>query len=205
MSIHPQRPGTKGSLKHIQHLVNVFPGLLENEVNRLLPPNQRGPIEWVSPLAANQYAEYRDGDFLRVLGLAGHEAELARFWPKHGPQWDALGRSSDTGENGEPQRVFLVEAKAHVAEICSPPCKATGSSSSSMIRDALTATRTFVRSSSEADWLGYFYQYVNRLAHLYFLREVLHVDAYLVFLYFLDDKDVSGPTSRKEWRRRSPW
>ena len=52
MSSHPQNPGAKGSLKHIQRLVNDFHGLLENEIKRLLPKGEPDPIQWVSPLAA---------------------------------------------------------------------------------------------------------------------------------------------------------
>ena len=199
MSNHPQNPGTKGSLKHIQRLVNDVPGLLEGEINHILPADRRGPIEWVSPLAGENYAEYRDDDFLRVLGLSGHAPESARFWPRFGPQWDALGRAGYAGEYDEPKQVFLIEAKAHVREIVSPPCKAASQKSASLIRNSLAETKDYMRSASEADWAGYFYQYTNRLAHLYFLRERLHVDAYLAFTYFVGDEAMHGPRSRGEW------
>ena len=199
MSNHPQSPGAKGSLKHIQRLVNDSPGLLEGEINHILPTDRRGPIEWVSPLAGENYAEYRDDDFLRVLGLSSHASELTQFWPKRGPQWDALGRAAHIGQPDEPKQVFLIEAKAHVGEIVSPPCKAASQKSASLIRDSLAETKDYVHSASEADWAGYFYQYTNRLAHLYFLREKLNVDAYLVFVYFVGDEAVHGPRSRDEW------
>ena len=199
MSNHPQSPGAKGSLKHIQRLVNDVPGLLENEIKQLLPNAKLEPIQWVSPLASEGYAEYRDDDFLRVLGLSGHAPELARFWPRFGPQWDALGRAGYAGEYDEPKQVFLIEAKAHVREIVSPPCKAASQKSASLIRNSLAETKDYMRSASEADWAGYFYQYTNRLAHLYFLRERLHVDAYLAFTYFVGDEAMHGPRSRGEW------
>ena len=199
MSNHPQSPGAKGSLKHIQRLVNDFHGLLENEIKRLLPKGEPDPIQWVSPLARDSYAEYRDDDFLRVLGLSGNAPELARFWPRFGPQWDALGRAGYAGEYDEPKQVFLIEAKAHVREIVSPPCKAASQKSASLIRNSLAETKDYMRSASEADWAGYFYQYTNRLAHLYFLRERLHVDAYLAFTYFVGDEAMHGPRSRGEW------
>ena len=199
MSNHPQSPGAKGSLKHIQRLVNDVPGLLENEIKQLLPNAKLEPIQWVSPLACDNYAEYRDDDFLRVLGLSGHAPELARFWPRFGPQWDALGRAGYAGEYDEPKQVFLIEAKAHVREIVSPPCKAASQKSASLIRNSLAETKDYMRSASEADWAGYFYQYTNRLAHLYFLRERLHVDAYLAFTYFVGDEAMHGPRSRGEW------
>jgi len=199
MSSHPQNPGAKGSLKHIQRLVNDFHGLLENEIKRLLPKGEPDPIQWVSPLARDSYAEYRDDDFLRVLGLSSHASELTQFWPKRGPQWDALGRSGCIGQHDELKQVFLIEAKAHVGEIVSPPCKAASQKSASLIRDSLAETKDYVHSASEADWAGYFYQYTNRIAHLYFLREKLNVDAYLVFVYFVGDEAMHGPRSRDEW------
>jgi hypothetical protein len=48
--------------------------------------------------------------------------------------------------------------------------------------------------------VGKYYQYANRLAHLYFLREINGLDARLIFLYFLSDPDTRGPRSRAEWK-----
>ena len=52
------------------------------------------------------------------------------------------------------------------------------------------------------DWSECLYQYANRLAHLYFLRELNQVDAALVFVYFVGDTTVCGqePVSREGWR-----
>ena len=47
-------------------------------------------------------------------------------------------------------------------------------------------------------WTKRLYQSANRLAHLYFLREVAKVDAWLVNVYFLDDRGFK-PTAREEW------
>jgi hypothetical protein len=43
--------------------------------------------------------------------------------------------------------------------------------------------------------------YANRLAHLTFLREQ-GVKAWLVFVYFYGDSEMSGPTSPEEWTNR---
>jgi len=43
-----------------------------------------------------------------------------------------------------------------------------------------------------------FYQYANRLAHLYFLRVLNDIPAYLVFVYFINDY-THIPTSKAEW------
>jgi len=105
--------------------------------------------------------------------------------------WDGLGKS-DTGN------VFLVEAKSHISEVLSPKTGA-GEKSLNKIKKGLNETKTFLNSNSEHDWSSIFYQYTNRLAHLYLLRALNEVPAYLVFLYFLNDKDMKGPRSIDEW------
>jgi len=40
----------------------------------------------------------------------------------------------------------------------------------------------------------------NRVVHLYLLRELNKVNAHLVFVYFIGDKDVNGPNSEAEWK-----
>ena len=44
------------------------------------------------------------------------------------------------------------------------------------------------------------YQYTNRLAHLYLLRELNGINARLVFVYFTGDDDVDGPLTTAEWK-----
>ena len=110
------KPGTKGSLKWIQRAVGErWPSLDDpilariNLVRKALPARE---IKWLSPLAADGYAEYRDEEFLRKLGVEHLAADLREFWPARGPQWDALGRP-DRGD------LRLIEAKSHVAEMSS--------------------------------------------------------------------------------------
>ena len=43
----------------------------------------------------DKFAEYRDAAFLENLALQEFTEELEKFWPKMGPQWDALGRTAD--------------------------------------------------------------------------------------------------------------
>jgi hypothetical protein len=49
-------------------------------------------IEWRSPLAEDDYAEYRDQCFLDRLGIKP-SIPLEFFWPSRGPQWDGLART----------------------------------------------------------------------------------------------------------------
>jgi hypothetical protein len=149
-------------------------------------------ITWRSPLAAEAYAEYRDEAFLEKLGRADLAAALHVFWPRRGPQWDALG-VTDAGD------LLLVEAKAHVEELCSPGTAASASS-----RDQIDARLGEVAASlgardARAAWSDVFYQLANRLAHLSFLREQ-GAPAYLVLVNFLNDSEMNGPTSEEVWR-----
>ena len=50
------------------------------------------------------------------------------------------------------------------------------------------------------DWSGKFYQYTNRLAHLYYLRIKHGKVAYLVNIYFTGDKSVNAPDTSGEWK-----
>jgi hypothetical protein len=83
-----------GSQRQIQTYVNNLPDVLEKAIVDSLgssfPVSAR--IRWVSPLKHEGYAEYRDGDFLRAVGMQRSASDLSAFWPKRGPCSDALGR-----------------------------------------------------------------------------------------------------------------
>ena len=51
----------------------------------------------------------------------------------------------------------------------------------------------------EIDWSCGFYQYVNRLAHLYLLRQN-ELPAHLLFVDFINDFEMKGPTTIHEWK-----
>ena len=110
MSIHALKSKGKGSLNQIQLYVNQHIHDLENELRKAVPALIGDQIQWVSPLATKRHEEYRDHDFLDVLGLKHHQASLDTFWPKGGPQWDALARTNSG-------KVILVEAKANIPEL----------------------------------------------------------------------------------------
>ena len=190
---------SRGSRRWLQLLVNCRPKLLDDSVSERLadPPSD---IDWRSPLISDHYAEYRDQEFIDRLAssryLAGPlqiQRPLAEFWPRFGPQWDALG-VTDKGQ------VLLVEAKAHIPEMVTAPTQARGESALQLILKSLKEAKTFVNSKAPADWSTSFYQYANRLAHLYWLRELNGQDAHLVNLFFLNDEEMNGPTSVEEWQ-----
>lgn len=149
-------------------------------------------VQWVSPLRDDQWAEYRDAAFLAKVEAGHLSSQLAEFWPEHGPQWDALGKSSDKG-------VVLVEAKSHLEELTSS-CQASDGSLPK-IRASLAAAKDRFQAAVAADWLTGYYQYANRLAHLHFLQS--HgVPAHLAFVYFIKDHEMKGPASVLEWKQQ---
>jgi len=169
--------------------VNHRPDLLDEGILARIPG--AGSVEWISPLASDSYAEYRDADFLSVVGADAAAPALASFWPRSGPQWDALGRTN----RGD---ILLVEAKAHIGEMFSPPTGATGAAFQA-IEAALYHTAQGVKAQPKAAWSKCFYQYANRLAYLAFLRENGH-EAWLVLVSFLGDKDMGGPEHPETWQ-----
>ena len=185
-----QQKGKIGSLKWIQYILNNHPDILDNSINKFLPANHSQPIEWLSPLANDGYAEYRDQTFLDLLEIKLTKKELKDFWPSKGPQWDALGRIKN-------EAYFLIEAKAHVSEIISSS-QAKAESSVSLISKSLEETKKYLNLKPGIDLTKEFYQYSNRLAHLYLLRVLNNIPAYQVFVYFLNDY-THIRTSREEW------
>jgi hypothetical protein len=171
--------------------VNRAPHLLDHALAGPLNLSGLDKIEWLSPRADDGYAEYRDEASLVRVDVRARRTPLPSFWPAQGPQWDGLGRTS----RGEP---LLVEAKAHIPELLSPPCRATGRSLR-VIRASLDRVKRAVGSRAAADWCTQYYQYTNRLAHLYFLRTLNQVPAYLVAVYFLNDAAMGGPRTAEEW------
>lgn len=189
MGRYVQKADGKGSLKCIQILVNEYPELINEKIIEQLSLYPAIQIDWKSPLKCDQFAEYRDQPFLDRLNLSGIHVD--GFWPKMGPQWDGLAKS-DKGD------LFLIEAKANIQEIVSPPSKATGESLRQINR-TLNDLKEYMRIKTEHHWTSSFYQYTNRLAHLYFLRVVHQLPAYLVFVYFIGDDSVNGPKTKEEW------
>jgi hypothetical protein len=190
----------RGSQRQLQDYVNEHQPVLTNALLEALPERLREAVtsvRWVSPLAGEDYVEYRDGDFLEAVGLGEFSSDLAVFWPSSGPSWDALAVLTTSFARSRPV-VVLVEAKSHVPEIYGNGCQA-GPASRSLIEKSLAAARQWCGARESSDWLGPLYQLANRLAHLYFLRERLKSPAWLVNLYFTGDP--FRPTTREEWDR----
>jgi hypothetical protein len=185
-----QNEGARGSLKWLQRLIARHSIILDEGLRDAGLLDRTEAVEWHSPRKTDDWAEYRDADFLDVVGKAALKGLLEKFWPEQGPQWDALGSVGD--------KVFLVEAKAHVSELKSS-CSAKSKRSRDLIVQSVTETKDAMGIPHENDWLTGYYQYANRLAHLHFLRQ--HgVDAYLIFVYFVGETGMPGaPIDRARW------
>jgi len=180
----------KGSKRWIQVAVNDKASILTAAILESLGLPGRMKIEWSSPVGPH-YREHRDLAALGVMKAPSLRVDLDSFWPRRGPVWDALGRT-DHGD------LLFVEAKAHIAEAASPRSKATPASYA-LIQKSLEQVRAWLAPRSRADWTGTFFQYANRLAHLWFYRVQNRLPAHLVFVYFLNARDVGGPARREEW------
>jgi len=191
MERFPQPAASKGSQKWVQMIINEKPEFLNEEIRRKVGISKDEDILWLSPLKNDNYAEYRDQAFLDLLRIELRRFSLADFWPKNGPQWDALGKSSSG-------KLFLIEAKSHIPELIST-MQARDEESKAKIRKGFEETKYFLNIKAERDWSRPFYQYTNRIAHLYLLRQN-ELPAYLVFIYFINDLEMRGPTTEKEWK-----
>src|SRR5436190_1726764 len=181
----------KGSQRWLQIAVEKAPELMDAQIRSAMNLPADVSIQWLCPVRGTGFGEYRDEAFLTLLGIDLPAKQLRAFWPTRGPMWDGLARTS----RGD---IILVEAKAHIPEMVSPSSKATGDSEKQIVA-ALEQTRKALAPKSKVSWSGIFYQYTNRLAHLYLLRSLNGVRAHLVYVYFTNAGDVFGPTSREEW------
>lgn len=186
------RPSHTSRSEHwLRSAVNDAPDFLNSKVLEAFGWPAAERIVWRSPIREDDYAEYYDEAFLERLQLQDLRTPMRSFWPASGPRWDALA-ITDCG------KVLLVEAKAHIDESVD-----YGSGASPdpyrRIQESLAAAKKAFRASVEASWESPFYQYANRLAHLYFLRGLNGIDAYLLFLYFADAPDVPKPCTLDQW------
>jgi hypothetical protein len=120
---------------------------------------------------------------------------LAEFWPARGCVWDALGIAGES-------RPILLEAKAHIPEAVSAGTRAS-EKSRELIANSLAQARRHFAPRSKAEWTGHFYQYANRLAYQFYLRNLNGLESSLVFLYFTNAVDMDGPATEEEWHGSS--
>jgi hypothetical protein len=187
-----ERPAeTTRSERWMRVAANEAAQFLDAQIRETFDWDESEAIEWLSPILSDQYSEYYDSAFLKRLGITDLKAPLESFWPRSGPRWDGLAKT----ESG---KYLLVEAKAYIEEGVDFRSKA-GPGSLAKIHAALEEAKQAFGATEEAPWDAPFYQYANRLAHLYFLVEKNELDAYLLFLYFANAPDVPNPCSIEQW------
>jgi len=182
-----------GSQRWLQVAVERQPDLLREALERCGAIPHGAAVEWRSPIREDGFCEYRDAAALRKANILELPSRpLKDFWPARGPVWDAIGVASDG-------RAVFVEAKAHIPEAASPACRAS-TVSLSRIQASLAEARRAYAPKATADWSGLFYQYANRLAHQFLIEHLNGLPSALVFLYFINDAEMDGPTSEAEWK-----
>lgn len=181
-----------GSQKWLQISVNRKREILLDALRESRAVDEQTQVTWHSPLEEESFREYRDNAALKKAGIDKLREPLHEFWPLRGPVWDAIGITSKKGS-------LFVEAKAHIPEAASPATKASPESKR-LIDQSLANARSFYAPKATAAWSSVFYQYANRLAYQYFLKERNQLQSTLVFLYFLNDNQMHGPTSKEEWK-----
>jgi len=189
-----------GSQLQIQIYVNREVRKLSQQIIQGLPSlNLLGPrLDWISPLEKDNFVEHQDSAFLKVCGIESLKGALRSFWPRGGPVWDALA-SIEFEKDKNQKGIILVEAKSHPPEIYGGGMRAKAEDSKEKIEKALNNTKMWLGVSPDMDWTGSLYQYANRMAHVYFFREIVNVPAWLVNIYFINDPH--SPTDYAEWQR----
>ena len=187
----PRRTDDLGrAFKGSQLQIQIYVARRKEELSKAILTQLDCPVGtqlvWKSPLEKEEFKEYRDESFLEAVNLKHFAPKLAEFWPKSGPRWDGLARLE---KNGQLLGIVLVEAKSYPEEMRGQGCKATGESLEKIKRSTEAAKDWFHADSSGDCWLGTYYQFANRLSHIYFLREIAGIDAWLVNLCFVDDWD----------------
>ncbi len=191
-----------GSQLQVQIYVSRKPDVLSEAVRRALTASgESAPsVRWTAPLEEDLFKEPVDQAFLVALGLDDAADALREFWPSGGPNWDAL---AVLGNGERRDGVLLVEAKSYPEEVYGSGCQATNPTSIATIERSLEAAQKWFGATTLSDWTGRLYQYANRLAHVYFLRHKLGVDAWLVNLCFTGDL-TTRPTTAEHWQRVLP-
>jgi hypothetical protein len=191
-----------GSQLQVQIYVSRKADILSKAVIRSLAAvGKNAPsVRWTAPLEAELFKEPVDQAFLLALGLEDAMEAFRQFWPSGGPNWDAL---AVLGDGARRDGVLLVEAKSYPEEMYGPGCRATNPTSLGIIQRSLAAAQKWFGAAPGTDWTGRLYQYANRLAHVYFLRHELRVDAWLVNLCFTDD-GTTRLTTAAQWHRVIP-
>jgi hypothetical protein len=191
----------KGSRFQMQEYVNRRPDELEQAIVEAFPELDGATFEWTAPLEVDGYAEPQDGAFLQAVGQPRLAKKLGAFWPARGPVWDGLATLTLSGARSG---ALLLEGKSYPGELRGGGMAAKSPASRKKIRAALAQTQEWLECEAQPElWTGSLYQSANRYAHLYFLRGLNDVPAWLVHVLFLNDATHIG-ASRDDWELALP-
>lgn len=188
------KPERNDSRHWLRILVNDHPLMLNRRIAEALGRRTPFDIDWRSPLAAEDFAEYRDQKALERLGCVTPKEAWGDCWPARGPAWDALGRCDETGE------LFFVDGKARIDELRAGPASARGEARERIAPSLARARKALGSPRRGLDWDGPLLGLATRLTQLHFLRELNGQDAYLVNIYFVNDPSMNSPRNEAQWR-----
>lgn len=157
-------------------------------------------FEWVSPLESDEFKEY-SSRFLYPLGLGYFSSLLLEYWPKSGPQWDALAIVREK-KNGKPKGILLCEAKSYLGEVKKHgSTKATNKLNKDKIESCLKDTKNWIQANPSSNWFNKHYQEGNRYAHVRFFKEILKIPAWYCRICFINDPTApkNKQTSEQQW------
>ena len=207
--------GKAGSQLDLQIAVNTNNGeALSKAILSLNPEWEGGKITWFSPLKETGYKEFFDksffnGSFGKKKGVSesfwdgvkmeGTSFETIEKWPKGGPHWDGIAVLEKNGKN----TLLMIEAKAHKGEVYSY-CGAKGESRE-CIKDFLNDILG-KKMGKEDYWLKKYYQFANRLAFHFSLKEA-KVNVSLIYILFANDPYWCeyGDSMQKDFTGESEW
>ena len=187
------------------HLLRYFGRHREVLREEILSITGGDDIQWLDFRFSNSNEPLmRDRELTGVEFLDERVKELWKnYWPQTGEahNWDAVGQLLQNGK----WEWLLVEAKAHIGEICGE-CGAKSKKSKQTIMDAMKqAMRSYNADEIPVEkWLKPYYQFCNRLTMLHFLTNECkpQVPAQLLLIYFYGDqgKNKVCPQSPNEWK-----
>jgi len=179
-----------GSKDWMQTIINSDMSLsLDNDIGE-------GRIKWLSPLAADDYQEYRLNQSPISELLYIDKNTFSKWWPSpRQPQWDAIGTT-------DRDAIILVEAKAHLNETKNRSM--AKAHSYELIKNALKKTHSSMSANTafnEEVWMKKYYQTANRL--LFWDNMQLKYKTILVFLNFIKVPTPRFQTSKEEWNNHT--
>lgn len=194
MSNTSNKKAEKGSKYWMQEIVNN--DSLKEELGRRLG---RESLKWISPLANDSYDEYQLTENKLKQEIPELENMDFSFWPKRGPEWDAIALSEDRSE------LYLFEAKSYKNEM-RKGMGATDKDSIYKIKESMkkTCEEFYENVYDEKIWEGKYYQLGNRLTFLYNMNheeKLPKVKLVLLNIVYDITHDDSKRTQLEEWKK----